>query len=418
MSLSPDGRERNPAILFHALTRALETLTTSDDPVAALRESFHLAQDGLGAQKGLLLYVRSQTPLELEIVEARGLEWEQQEACRQMQSTPAEGVSPSVIREAIERHKPVFIPNAADASERWRTTSLTGGAHSVLCAPVIGAAGVIAVIYFQSQGILQSFESDDLHWLTAYATALGQGLNLHQARRTPEPIAPRIVGVSTWTQKLIRSLDTLVPTLGKAPPLILLLGEPGTGRKLSARYLHYYSARHTGPFRVVSAKALTPEDLATSIRASRAGVLVVDELAELSAPALALLLQVLELCELPAAADGRPVGVDVQVIATSTQAPSFLADGATTIRMLPVRVAERRADVAPLVEHFLAEAETEQHKRLGGVSGAALAALSAYAWPLNVREIKSVCHGLVSAARPGSSLDVPALGELYPEVAP
>src|SRR5262245_2368381 len=179
------------ADLLRALTEALKVLREGGVPEAALQESFAFAQRGLGAKTALLLYIRHGDPLELKILRSSGLSYEQQLACQSLQSF--DGVSPTVISQAITGRRSIFIPNAQSRAELHKTSSLAGGAHLVLCAPVIdpltGAA--IAVLYFQNKGLALAFGDDDHAWLAGYATALGQafGLHLSKERRVQELVA-------------------------------------------------------------------------------------------------------------------------------------------------------------------------------------------------------------------------------------
>src|SRR5687767_342414 len=86
--------------LLIALTRALEVLGTAGDQTAALQESFEAAALAFGAEKALLLRVRTTEPLELEAVRAQGLTSDQVEACEAGRSL--EGVSATLIRRAVE----------------------------------------------------------------------------------------------------------------------------------------------------------------------------------------------------------------------------------------------------------------------------------------------------------------------------
>src|SRR5262245_50533312 len=175
----PAQAERDLTLLLRALTEALGVLSTGGDRATALRQSFVHAQKGLRALKALLLYVRSTEPLELEILYSSGLTQEQQEACQALQAS--RGVSPSVIRSAIEERRSVFIPNSQNRPGANRTASLAEGNHSVLCTPILDplTSAPIAVLYFQNEGLLFAFEEEDHEWLQGYATALQQGIGLH-----------------------------------------------------------------------------------------------------------------------------------------------------------------------------------------------------------------------------------------------
>jgi transcriptional regulator with GAF, ATPase, and Fis domain len=144
------------------------------------------------------------------------------------------------------------------------TPSLRGRAHSVLCVPVTDSliGDVVAVLYLQNES-RRPFGAEDLEWLTAYSSALGQAITLHDSgqRRIQELEAqwrhlhdaggPEIVGESEATRQLGAKLNSLLPSTARSDaPAILITGESGTGKELVARYLHHYSPkRGRGPSR-------------------------------------------------------------------------------------------------------------------------------------------------------------------------
>ena len=114
------GQDRRDALavrsvdLLRALTRTLEILGSGGDETAALTESFDGAARAFGAEKALLLGVKTPEPLELLSIRAVGLTPDEIEACLRGESI--EGVSASRIRQAIESgpHRLLNIPG------RWR----------------------------------------------------------------------------------------------------------------------------------------------------------------------------------------------------------------------------------------------------------------------------------------------------------
>jgi transcriptional regulator with GAF, ATPase, and Fis domain len=255
--------ERDATELLRALTEALGALSIDGNPELALKRSFGHAQQGLRAQKGLLLVVRALAPCELEILYASGLDSEEQEACRMMESL--RGVSPSVIRTVVEECRSVFIPNSQVRSGAFdRTASLAEGAHSVLCAPIMDplARVPLAILYFQNEGLLCAFQAEDEAWLRSYAAALGEGIGLHlQAKRRFEGLesdrrrlvealngGPEFIGDSEEMRGLRHVLhEVLIPAADlQNPKPILVLGPRGTGKDLVARYIHYGAGRDGG----------------------------------------------------------------------------------------------------------------------------------------------------------------------------
>ena len=460
----PEDGDRN--LLNLALSTAQRELSRTGDPVVALSESFSYARRGLAAQIAVLLYVRQNDPLELDILYSSGLTWEQQEACRERRSI--EGVSPTVIQEAIDRRAVLFIANSQAAASPSLTASLSGDPRSVLCAPILDpyTGAVIAVLYLQNKGLAQAFADDDRAWLASYSIALGWGFGLHLAtrRRISEleeekgrlqqdrSGAPDIIGESSSTRGLLSLLDeTFIPATGRANPRpILILGDSGTGKELVARYLHYYSpTRGKGPFVAYNCAGLRGDmmmaqsvlfghlrgsftsavrDSPGLFRGAHKGILFLDEVGELSLDAQALLLRVLEARTVHPIGQIQPEPVDVQlVMATHRDLPAEVAAGrfrndlwsrigGLKIRLAPLGTSERRADIRPLLAHFISRHEKDLKKKTAGLTTQAFRALMSYSWPNNAREVDNVCMALITYAKAGARIDVVDIERTCPEV--
>jgi transcriptional regulator with GAF, ATPase, and Fis domain len=437
----------------------LAVLVTTGGRESALRESFVHAIAGLGAEKGVLIQVRQQHPLDVEILYSTGLSPENEAACRELRTTP--GISPTLIRRAIEDAEARLIENSgvlgldADASLRGRS-------YSVLCAPVADSltGGVVAVLYFQNEA-MRAYEAEDLEWLAAYAAALGQALTLHDSgqrrirelegewRHVHDADGPEIVGESEATRQLGENLNRLLPSTTRSDaPAVLVTGESGTGKELVARYLHHYSPKRSrGPFREFNCAGMRG-DLAESklfghvkgaftgaigdapglFRAAHNGVLFLDEVGEMPPDGQALLLRVLETRTVQPIGETRVFPVDVQIVLATNRrledevaAKRFREDlyyrvHGLQVELVPLRDPQRLADIRPLLGYYLAKHERALKKKTMGLTRDALRALLQFAWPGNVRQLSNVCSCLVTHATSGAWIDVDDLRRLCPDV--
>ena len=241
--------------------------------------------------------------------------------------------------------------------------------------------------------------------------------------------APPGLGVIGSSRELME-VFRVVARVASTPVTVLITGESGTGKELVARALHDQGTRRSGAFVAVNCAAI-PDTLleaelfghekgaftgavaASEGRFGRAhgGTLFLDEIGELSPSLQAKLLRVLETSEVERLGGGRPVKVDVRVVAATNQP---LRERAATGRFredLLFRLAvvevdlpplRRRAeDVLPLAFHFASHFSRRYARHVHAMSEAARDRLATYPWPGNVRELRNVMDRAVLLARGG-----------------
>ncbi|MGB5812612.1 MAG: sigma-54 dependent transcriptional regulator [Polyangiales bacterium] len=205
---------------------------------------------------------------------------------------------------------------------------------------------------------------------------------------------------------------------------VLILGERGTGKELVATAIHEGSARANGPFEKLNCAAV-PEGLieselfgheagaftgATKQRRGKferasGGTLFLDEVGDMPAQMQAKLLRVLQEREVERVGSTSTIDVDVRVVAATNktladevESGNFRADLLDRLNVVPLQIPplrERIEDVPSLVGHFLALA-CEVHDRPNKtIAAEAMALLSSYAYPGNVRELRNLVERLV-----------------------
>jgi DNA-binding NtrC family response regulator len=215
----------------------------------------------------------------------------------------------------------------------------------------------------------------------------------------------------------IRAVIEKIEKVAATPARVLITGENGTGKELSARAMHYMSPRRTKPFIAVNCAAL-PEQLVESelfgiekgvatgverrmgrIESANGGTLFLDEIGDLSLTAQAKLLRVLQEREVDWVGGRKPVPVDIRLVAATNkdlkeeiQKGRFRQDlffrlNVVHLHMPPLR--EMRADIPVLAMHFLRKQAKEMGREISGFSSEAMKALTTYSWPGNVRELEN-----------------------------
>jgi len=234
----------------------------------------------------------------------------------------------------------------------------------------------------------------------------------------------RIVGNSSSMQEVYK----IVGKVAKSDATVLITGESGTGKELVAEALHYNSTRRSGPLVKVSCAAL-PETLLeaelfghekgsfTGAMATRKGrfeladkgTIFLDEIGEMSLATQTKLLRVLQERKIERVGSSIPIKVDIRVVcatnkdlAKQVEAGKFRDDlfyrlNVINIKMPPLR--DRKEDIPPLVEHFLAKHRYSASAQPASISEEALRRLSEYDWPGNVRELENVVERAVVLSR-------------------
>lgn len=219
---------------------------------------------------------------------------------------------------------------------------------------------------------------------------------------------------------------------------VLITGESGVGKEVLARYIHDASARSARQF-VPFNCATVPKDMIDSqlfgyrrgaftgavdsfpgiIRGAESGTLFLDEVGELPLDIQPKLLRFLDAQEIHALGEIQPRRVDVRVIAATNRSLEQLAAkgqfrgdlyyrlNIIGLHIPPLR--ERREDIPPLVEHFLAQAQRRLHRSRIRLSPATLARLTWCEWPGNVRQLSSEVFRLVAGADSGQVVGPEAL---------
>jgi DNA-binding NtrC family response regulator len=222
---------------------------------------------------------------------------------------------------------------------------------------------------------------------------------------------------------------------------VLIEGESGTGKELVAAAIHRLSSRSKGPFIPVNCSAI-PEDLLESeffghvrgafsgavsdalglFRGANDGTIFLDEIAELSPGLQVKLLRVLQEMQVRPVGSTKAHSVDVRVIAaTNRDLDRSIADGrfrqdlyyrlnVVRVSLPPLRA--RRDDIPALVNHFLRRYNRRFRRDVKGITPDALAALTAYEFPGNVRELENVIERAfaMGAREQITFADLPALG--------
>ncbi|HEX6203741.1 MAG TPA: sigma 54-interacting transcriptional regulator [Thermoanaerobaculia bacterium] len=282
--------------------------------------------------------------------------------------------------------------------------------------------------------------------LTLLAAPSGEGeLAVELPVRTPPAVdeettvsPPPETPAESWRRRLrfppgyvpgesasMRELYRQMASLARSELPVLILGETGVGKEAVARTLHASSPRAGGPFVAINCAAIPHELMeaelfgvtagaatgvaarAGLLRAAAGGSVLLDEIGDLPLDLQGKLLRALEEREAQPLG-GRPVSLDVRVIAATNGDLSALVARGGFRRDLYYRIAgcvltvpplaARPGDVPALVARFLDQAAREARTRVRGLTVGALERLCERPWPGNVRQLEHEVRRLVYLA--------------------
>ncbi len=225
----------------------------------------------------------------------------------------------------------------------------------------------------------------------------------------------KIIGRDYKMQKMFDLIESVADT----KTTVLILGENGTGKTMTARAIHQSSSRRDKPFVEVACGSL-PDSLLESelfghvagsftgavkdkegkFLQADGGTLFLDELATASPSLQVKLLRVLQDREFEPVGGNKTIKVDVRLIlATNANLEEMVAKGefrqdlyyrinVITLTQPPLR--ERIGDIPLLLEHFLNDFREQTGKKVEGFSEDAIQLLQQHNWPGNVRELVNI----------------------------
>ncbi len=284
--------------------------------------------------------------------------------------------------------------------------------------------------------IEKPFEAEQLLLLVARATETDRLRRENASLKAQIGREDELTGSSVAINTVRATLKRVAATGSR----VLISGPAGVGKEVAARLLHMWSPRVRAPFTVVSAARMTPERVEEELfgleegqevvrpgllEQAHGGTLFLDEIADMPLTAQAKILRVLTDQSFNRVGGTRVVKVDVRVVSASSRdladeiaGGRFREDLYYRLNVVPVHLpalTERREDIPALVEHFVARYAAERRVATPRVSPEAMAALQAYDWPGNVRQVRNVVERTIILA-PGDRLGTIDMDMLPPEV--
>ncbi|MFD1873724.1 sigma 54-interacting transcriptional regulator [Hymenobacter bucti] len=232
---------------------------------------------------------------------------------------------------------------------------------------------------------------------------------------TDRPTADGLIGTSPALQQVRQRITQVAGT----DATVLITGETGTGKEVVARALHHASPRHGRALVKINCAALPAQLMESELfghekgaftgaverrigkfELADGGTIFLDEVGELPLDLQAKLLRVLQEREFERLGGNRVLHTDARVLAATNRvledevrAGRFRADLYYRLNVFPIQLAplrERPQDITPLVQHYLGSLSKRLARPARPIRPADMAALLAYPWPGNIRELEHV----------------------------
>ena len=284
--------------------------------------------------------------------------------------------------------------------------------------------------------IEKPFEAEHLLHLVARATETDRLRRENETLKAQIGQETELTGASVAINAVRATLKRVAGTGSR----VLITGPAGVGKEVAARLLHNWSPRAKAPFIVVSAARMTPERVEEELfgveeggelarpgllEQAHGGTLFLDEIADMPLPAQGKILRVLTDQSFTRVGGQRVVKVDMRVVSSTARhlpeeiaAGRFREDLFYRLNVVPVHLpalSERREDIPELVAHFAARYGAEQRVQTPKISDDAVAALQAYDWPGNVRQLRNVIERTIILA-PSARIGCIEIDMLPPEI--
>ncbi|MEL6317477.1 MAG: sigma-54 dependent transcriptional regulator, partial [Pseudomonadota bacterium] len=233
--------------------------------------------------------------------------------------------------------------------------------------------------------------------------------------RAQERTTAELIGQSQSMMSLRQALKRVGPTGSR----VMFAGPPGSGKEVAARFLHAESKRANAPFVVVNSASIEPSSMERTLfgeerdglatpglfEKAHGGTLFFDEVADMPAGTQSKILRVLVDQSFVREGGASTVRVDLRIVSATTadlaseiSAGRFREDLYHRLNVVPIEVpalGERRDDIPALIEYFVERLNQEQGLPLRSFGSDAIAALQAYDWPGNVRQLKNIVERLM-----------------------
>jgi len=282
--------------------------------------------------------------------------------------------------------------------------------------------------------IEKPFNIDQLLVVIRRAMEVGRLRRENATLRRQDARSDEMIGTGHAFRTLKSQLDKVTKSNGR----VMLRGGPGSGKEISARYIHAQSDRADAPFVTVNSASIAPEHMEEVLfgrespergveqgllEQAHGGVIYFDEIADMPPGTQSKILRVLVDQSFTRVGGTAKVRVDLRVISSTTRdlkaeiaAGRFREELYHRLNVVPIEVPsleERREDIPDLARYFIARFNRDQGLPLRDLGFDAEAMLQTMRWPGNIRELRNVMERVLilgDGTGPIEARDLPGHG--------
>jgi two-component system nitrogen regulation response regulator NtrX len=282
--------------------------------------------------------------------------------------------------------------------------------------------------------IEKPFNIDQLLVVIRRAMEVSRLRRENSALRRQDGRSDEMIGAGAAFKMLKSQLDKVTKSNGR----VMLTGGPGSGKEISARYIHAHSDRSGAPFVTVSSASVSPDHMEEVLfgrespergveqgllEQAHGGVVFFDEIADMPSGTQSKILRVLVDQSFTRVGGTSKVRVDLRVISSTTRdlkaeiaSGTFREELYHRLNVVPIDVPsleERREDIPDLARHFIERFNREQGLPLRDLGQDAEAMLQTMRWPGNIRELRNVIERVLilgDGTGPIEARDLPGQG--------
>jgi transcriptional regulator with GAF, ATPase, and Fis domain len=338
-------------------------------------------------------------------------------------------ISREIVRQVIEEGISLLDGGSAAAQSAGSAVNDEKLPRAFLCVPMMSGKKAIGLIYLESSNTT-SFTEDDFQLLAAIAGLAVIGIenarqferlgSENQRLRAEFSLTHDMVGRSARMRDVYQFIERVAPT----DSTVLIHGESGTGKELVAAAIHKNGPRKNQPFVALNCAALTETLLESELfghekgaftsavnqkkgflEVAEGGTIFLDEIGELSLILQAKLLRVLQEREFVRVGGTRSIKINVRFLAATNKdlqkcarEGTFRADLFHRLNVISIALPglrEHPEDIPALAEHFAARHAKNCNRTVSGISDEAMACLTQYDWPGNIRELENALERAV-----------------------